>query len=86
MVVDWLVDPIINGLTPFNMPATQTIDLASEMDADYCARRRGNYRTGRAAGPLERSRKGVRVVDFDRLLVAISGINRLDILEVSASR
>ncbi|WP_425101871.1 tyrosinase family protein [Tropicibacter sp. S64] len=78
--VDWITDPILNGLKPFSYTVPKTIDIVAEMDADYL------HPPGETVPapvvPLvlsERSHKGLRIVDPDRILVSIDGINRLDI-------
>lgn len=76
----WLVDPVVNGLEPFGVEASRTIDLVGEFDVNYV--HPADEKIPQPQLPLiasSRSRQGVKVVDMDRFLVTLSGINRLEI-------
>ena len=76
----WLLDPVVNGLQPFDVEASRTINLIDEMDADYVHPPGEKIPEPRV--PLiasVQSREGLRVLDIDRFLVVVSGIDRLAI-------
>ncbi|MDA4845258.1 tyrosinase family protein [Hoeflea poritis] len=75
----WLTDPVVNGLDPFGVRADEMID-SRELDVEYAHPPKELIPD--ASEPLiaaARSSEGIRVVDEDRVLVTVAGIDRLEI-------